>query len=158
MQLAQANTLTSFGATGSRRRELSTLRVESQHARVVGSGAWQLEPAAFQYSMCVVAVVVINGMVMEEGDVAAFANGQLRGTAHPSSYTAPAGQYKGYKSFNLMVYGQAGDEGAAIACQYRHADGHVSKLALKASFARDASLGTVRDPLVLSIAGTHVTT
>jgi len=132
------------------KRELEVTRVETQPVRTVGSGAWQLTPASFEFSMCVVAVVVVDGTVAEDGDLAAFVNGQLRGIAKPSSYRAPVGSYKGYKSYNLMAYGEMDTVGAAVTFQYRYADGRVSALKPTMAFAKDGFLGTVIEPFVIS--------
>jgi len=152
VKLESANTLVSFGATPARRK-LDDILFESQPTHVVNADQWQLTPSAFEHSMCVVAVVVVNGSVAEDGHVAAFIDGQLRGVARPSSYTAPIGSYKGYKSYNLMAYGHMDTEGAKLTFQYRHADGQISKLAATTTFAKDAFIGSVIDPYVM----THAT-
>lgn len=159
VKLAQANTLVSFGAstTADRQRKLEAVPFEgqaphiirSQPPRIVRSGEWQLAPTAFEQSMCIVAVVTFNGTVTQDGDLAAFVKGHTTGIAHPSSYVAPIGPYKGYKSYNLMAYGQSRDEHVIMTFQYRHADGHISKLATNTSFAKDASLGSVDNPFVI---------
>lgn len=150
IKLSQANRLVDFGVirTAGRERKLESVQI-SQPERVVNSGPWSLKPDAFESSMCVVAVVVIDGVVAEGGVLAAFVDDQLIGVASPSSYTAPVGPFKAYKSYNLMIYGHVETEGAMVAFQYRHANGDVSMLAPGARFTKNDFLGSVVDPFVI---------
>mmetsp|Transcript_82053 Transcript_82053/g.163400 ORF Transcript_82053/g.163400 Transcript_82053/m.163400 type:complete len:200 (-) Transcript_82053:568-1167(-) len=100
--------------------------------------------------MCVVAVVVVDGVVAQDGDLAAFVDGELRGIARASSYTAPVGPYKGFKSYNLIAYGEADAQGASVTFQYRHTDGRVSKLTPMTPFSKDAFVGSLVEPYVIS--------
>jgi hypothetical protein len=156
VKLSQANELIGFGAQTRRQRKLEAVGFETQPALVVGSGDWQLTPAAFENSMCVVAVVVIDEEITGDGELAAFVNGQLHGVAQPSSYTAPVGSYKGHKSYNLMVYGQMETEGVTVTFSYRQANGQVSLLGVRTVFAKDSFLGSVVDPFVISHSTAHV--
>lgn len=149
VRLTNANELTNFGAT-SARRQLEMVRIKSHPVRIVGTDLWQLTPSAFEYSMCVVAIVSVDGVIAEEGNLAAFVDGQLRGVAHPSTYKAPVGSYMGYKLYNLMVYGQADTEGATVTFQHRHMDGRVSMLTPTTPFVKDDFLGSVGNPYVVS--------
>merc|ERR1711998_811975 len=117
---------------------------------MVKSGSWRLTPSAFEHSMALVAVVVVDGIVAEDGDLAAFVNGELRGVARPTSYRAPVGAFKGYKSYNLMAYGQFETEGETITFQYRHGDGRVSMLAPTIAFVKDEFVGTLLEPFVIA--------
>jgi len=152
VKLSQANTLTSFGASvvQERQRELQTIHFNPRPAHAVGSGEWQLMPSAFEHSMCLVGVVIITGTVTDEGSVAAFVNGELRGIAHPSSYVTPTGPYKGYKTYNLMVYGQIHRDHEVLSFKYRHTSGRILELTSNTAFVKDAVLGSVVDPFVLS--------
>lgn len=155
VKLSQANTLTGFGAVApatGRQRQLEAVPVNGEVQRAVGSGGWLVEPDKFEFSMCVVAVVIVDGMLVEDGALAAFVGDEVRGIAKPSSYKAPVGSHKGHRSFNLMVYGYLETEGAAVTFQLRHADGRVSRLAPASptTFARDAFLGSVVDPFVVT--------
>jgi len=155
VKLAQANQLISFGA--SQRRKLKDLKPVASHAafsRAIGHGQWQISPSSFEHSMCIVAVVIIGGGVIETGDLAAFINGQLRGVTGPSLYGAPVGTYKGHKMYNLMAYGQVGKEGATVTFQYRHPDGHLSALQPSIMFAKDAFIGTVQEPFIIALNST----
>jgi len=99
--------------------------------------------------MCLVVAVVIDGAVAEDGDLAAFVNGELRGIARPSSYKAPVGSYKGFKTYNLMAYGQVDTEGATVTFQYRHSDGRLTSLTQTKSFQKDGFIGSVIEPFVI---------
>merc|ERR1719453_1833496 len=130
VKLTQANKLISFGAAGSagRQRALEAVSTVSRPARVVGSGTWSIKPDLYEFSMCIVGVVVVDGVVTEGGELAAFIGGHLRGIARPSSYQAPVGPYKGHRSYNLMVYGHKENDAAVVTFQHRHVDGRISEL------------------------------
>lgn len=158
IKLSQKNELVSFGASASaggrkldsaHERKLETAQNEA-HRFAVGFGQSQLVPEAFEYSMCVVAIAMFDGVVSEDGDLAAFVNGELRGVAHPSTYKMPVGSYKGYKSYNLMIYGQGDTEGATVTFQYRHADGQISMFELTKMFEKNGDVGTIMEPLVIA--------
>jgi len=154
VKLENANELVSFGATSRRKLEQDrTQEMSAKTPEVIGSGQWRISPSSFEYSMCVVAVVVVDGAVADDGDLAAFVNGQLHGVARPSSYKAPVGSYQGYKSYNLMAYGQLDTEGATVTFQYRHSDGRVSTLKPTMAFNKDTFLGSIQEPYVI----THTT-
>ena len=106
-------------------------------------------PFDLHTSSSLIVTSLILSIRLPSGDLAAFVDGELRGIARPSSYTAPVGSYKGYKSYNLMAYGQLDTEGATVTFQYRHADGRVSALPATVSFAKDAFLGSVQEPFVI---------
>jgi len=153
IELTQPNRLNSFGAPRSsvrtgRQRQLEPMPNELK-PHVVTSGSWLIKPDTFEYSMCVVAVVVMDGVVAEDGALAAFVNDQLRGVARPSPYKAPVGPYKGFVSYNLMAYGHLEAEGELVTFQYRHADGRTSTLERSMSFAKDTFRGSIVDPFVI---------
>jgi len=149
IKLVHANTLRNFGIVGVERRRQRKLEAMPAPPRVVGSGEWQVAPATFESSMCLVVAVVIDGAVAEDGDLAAFVSSELRGVARPSSYMAPFGSYKGFKTYNLMAYGQANTEGATITFQYRHADGRLTRLTQTMAFQRDGFMGSIVKPFVV---------
>jgi len=151
IKLTQANKLISFGAASGtgRQRALEAVPTVSQPARVVGSGTWSIKPDLYEFSMCIVGVVVVDGVVSEGGELAAFIDGQLRGIARPSSYQAPVGPYKGHRSYNLMVYGHEEHDAAMVTFQYRHADGRISELSSSTPFSKDEFLGSIADPFVI---------
>jgi len=154
VRVTQANRLVSFGAQmiGDRRRQrlLEAGQPMAPPALVVGSGKWQITPTAFEYSMCIVAAAFVDGIVAEDGVLAAFVNGQLRGVTRATSYLAPVGAYKGHRTFNLMVYGNKEAEGNMIKFQYHHDDGPILSLTGNATFAKDAFIGSLVDPFVIS--------
>lgn len=179
VKLSAANSLVSFGAPLARRKrqldakgdtkrdatpvaKLDAKLAKLPHAAdnkpasggpVVTSGEWSLAPAEFESSMCMVIIVLGNdNNVKQDGDLATFLKGELRGIAHPSSYLAPVGPYKGYKAYNLMAYGGRDEEGLGLSFEYRHADGKVSTLKpLEPTYFHvDAFAGTVSTPFVLS--------
>lgn len=149
VKLSQANRLLSFGAASRTRRERQLEPVPTKSQPDVSLGFWLVEPDAFEFSMCVVSVVVIDGIVTERGELAAFVDDQLRGVARPSYYKAPVGPYQGYKSYNLMAYGHLQTEGAMVKFQYRHPNGHVITLAPSTTFIKDSFLGSVVEPFVI---------
>ena len=65
--------------------------LDSQPPRDFGLGTWSMEPEMFERSMSIVAVVIIDGIVAEKGELAAFVGDELRGVARPASYKAPVG-------------------------------------------------------------------
>lgn len=162
VKLSKANTLTNFGIVGvpSRaKRKLEPVRsFKAESPAVVGSGAWQMAPSTFEYSMCIVAVVINEGAVVDNGDLAAFVDGQLRGIARPSSHRAPVGTYKGHRLYNLMAYGQEETEGATITFQYRHANGRVVALEATTAFVKEKLVGTVTQPYVIEHAALSAAT
>jgi len=160
IKLSQQNTLTNFGLIGVS-APISASSVSARSGRKLEDarphvmfGSSKINPSAFESSMCLVAVVVLDGIIAEDGHLAAFVNGELRGVAQPSSYKAPVGSYKGRREYNLMAYGQVETEGATITFQYRHPDGRVSALTTTAPFTKDAFLGSVQDPFVVDFIST----
>lgn len=149
IKMVHANTLRNFGIVGVERRRQRKLEAVPTPPRVVSSGEWRVAPATFESSMCLVVAVIIDGAVDEDGDLAAFVNTELRGVARSSSYVAPFGSYKGFKTYNLMAYGQADTEGATITFQYRHADGRLTRLNQTTTFQRDGFMGSVVKPFVV---------
>jgi len=109
-----------------------------------------LKPAEFEFSMCFVAVIIIDGSVAQDGDLAAFVNGELRGVVSPSSYVAPIGPYKGYHLYNMMAFGQKETESVVVTFQYRRPDGNIIELATNMPFTKDALVGSVDDPFIIS--------
>lgn len=158
VKLAAPNTLTSFGASSAaaaattlgRQRNLEAAPLTEWPADVVNFGDWKLKPAVFDFSMCIVAVVIVDDTVAQDGDLAAFVGGELRGIAHPSSYLAPVGPYKGYRTYNLMAYGQTQTERLMVSFQYRYGDGRILKLGTNIPYAKDALVGSVGDPFLIS--------
>lgn len=153
IKLTQTNKLISFGAASGtgRQRALEAVPTVPQPARVVGSDTWSIKPDLYEFSMCIVGVVVVDGGVTEDGELAAFIGGQLRGIARPSSYEAPIGPYKGHRSYNLMVFGRKENDGAMVTFQHRHADGRISELSSSTPFSKDEFLGSIADPFVIAL-------
>ena len=110
--------------------------------------AWDFDAASYPATMNFTAKLNIEGTLSidEEDQVAAFIDGELRGSAH-IKYLAALDQYMAF----LTVYGAAGDQGKAVNLQIRDASACLlyGEVVEQFTFEQDNVHGTVGAPVIL---------
>ena len=106
---------------------------------------WVPNSADYANNMTVTAVLNIDGNMMKEGfEVAAFANGEVRGSARPV-FVEAIGQYVMF----MTIYGE-GSEELTFKCYDIYSDEEYT-LGDRMVYADDAMIGSVGNPYMLTL-------
>ena len=106
---------------------------------------WVPSVEAFSDNMTITAVLNIDGNIMKEGfEVAAFVNGEVRGSARPV-FVESAGQYMLF----LSVFGEDSEE-MTFKCYDIYSDEEYT-LNSRMVYANNAMIGSVNEPYMLTL-------
>ena len=106
---------------------------------------WVPNSADYANNMTVTAVLNIDGNMMKEGfEVAAFANGEVRGSARPV-FVEAIGQYVMF----MTIYGEGGEE-LTFKCYDIYSDEEYT-LGDRMVYADDAMIGSIGNPYMLTL-------
>ncbi len=106
---------------------------------------WVPNTAAFSDNMTITAVLNIDGNMMKDDfEVAAFVNGEVRGSARPV-FVESAGQYMLF----LTIYGE-GNEELTFKCYDIYSDEEYS-LNDRLAYSGNAMIGSINEPFMLNL-------
>mgnify|MGYP003301172931 FL=1 len=106
---------------------------------------WVPNTTAFSDNMTITAVLSIDGNMMKDDfEVAAFVNGEVRGSARPV-FVESAGQYMLF----LTIYGE-GNEELTFKCYDIYSDEEYS-LNDRLAYSGNAMIGSINEPFMLNL-------
>jgi hypothetical protein len=127
----------------------SDARYEMKSNAMYAKNYWNADMSKYPTNMSVIAIVENNGMEMSDYEIAAFSNGECRGSARPIYIE----QLDAYMTF-LTICGEVGE--TLTFKYYDVASAETYTLSSVITYAANATLGTIDTPYIMSMSTTGI--
>ena len=127
----------------------SNAKSELKSNASLANNYWNANMSAYPTNMSVIAIVENNGMEMSDYEIAAFSNGECRGSARPIYIE----QLDVYMTF-LTICGEVGE--TLTFKYYDVASAETYTLSSVITYAANATLGTIDTPYIMSMSTTGI--
>ena len=127
----------------------SNVKSELKSNASLANNYWNANMSAYPTNMSVIAIVENNGMEMSDYEIAAFSNGECRGSARPIYIE----QLDVYMTF-LTICGEVGE--TLTFKYYDVASAETYTLSSVITYAANATLGTIDTPYIMSMSTTGI--
>lgn len=127
----------------------SNAKSELKSNASLANNYWNANMSAYPTNMSIIAIVENNGMEMSDYEIAAFSNGECRGSARPIYIE----QLDVYMTF-LTICGEVGE--TLTFKYYDVASAETYTLSSVITYAANATLGTIDTPYIMSMSTTGI--